>query len=59
MFFNVYLFLRQRQSMNGGRSEREGVTESETDSESESESETESESVLSCQHRAQRGAPAH
>ena len=32
IFFNVYLFLRQRQSMNGGGSEREGDTESETGS---------------------------
>ena len=31
-FFNVYLFLRQKQSMNGGGSEREGDTESETGS---------------------------
>ena len=31
-FFNVYLFFRQRQSMNGGGSEREGDTESETGS---------------------------
>ena len=29
-FFNVYLFLRQRQSMNRGGAEREGDTESET-----------------------------
>ena len=32
IFFNVYLFLRQRQSMNGGESEREEDTESETGS---------------------------
>ena len=32
IFFNVYLFLRQRQSMNGGGSEREGDTESEAGS---------------------------
>ena len=32
IFFNVYLFLRQRQSMNGGGSEREGDTEYETGS---------------------------
>ena len=33
-FFNVYLFLgqRERQSMNGGGAEREGDTESETGS---------------------------
>ena len=31
-FFNVYLFLGQRESMNGGRAEREGDTESETGS---------------------------
>ena len=31
-FFNVYLFLGQRQSMNGGGSEREGDTESEAGS---------------------------
>ena len=31
-FFNVYLFLRQRQSMNGGGAEREGDTESEAGS---------------------------
>ena len=30
--FNVYLFLRQRESMNRGGSEREGDTESETGS---------------------------
>ena len=28
-FFNVYLFLREKQSMNGGGAEREGDTESE------------------------------
>ena len=28
-FFNVYLFLRQRESMSGGGAEREGDTESE------------------------------
>ena len=39
-FFNVYLFLRQRQSMNG-EGQREGDTESETASR-----------ILSCQHRA-------
>ena len=32
IFVNAYLFLRQRQSMNGGGSEREGDTESETGS---------------------------
>ena len=32
IFFNVYLFLRQRQSMNGGGAEREGDTESEAGS---------------------------
>ena len=32
IFFNVYLFLRQRQSMNRGGAEREGDTESETGS---------------------------
>ena len=32
IFFNIYLFLRQRQSMNGGGAEREGDTESETGS---------------------------
>ena len=26
-FFNIYLFLRQRESMNGGGAEREGDTE--------------------------------
>ena len=31
-FFNVYLFLRQRQSMNGRGAEREGDTESEAGS---------------------------
>ena len=31
-FFNVYLFLGQRESMNGGGAEREGDTESETGS---------------------------
>ena len=33
-FFNVYLFIwdRERQSMNGGRAERKGDTESETGS---------------------------
>ena len=31
-FFNVYFWDRERQSMNGGGSEREGVTESETGS---------------------------
>ena len=31
-FFNVYLFLRQRQSVNRGGAEREGDTESETGS---------------------------
>ena len=32
IFFNAYLFLRQRQSVNGGGSEKEGDTESETGS---------------------------
>ena len=32
MSFNVYLFLRERQSVRGGRAEREGVTESEAGS---------------------------
>ena len=32
IIFNVYLFLRQRQSMNRGGAEREGDTESETGS---------------------------
>ena len=32
IFFNIYLFLRQRESMNRGRSEKEGDTESETSS---------------------------
>ena len=31
-FFNVYLFLRQRQSMSGGGAEREGDTDSEAGS---------------------------
>ena len=31
-FFNIYLFLRQRESMNGGGAEREGDTESEAGS---------------------------
>ena len=31
-FFNIYLFLRQRESMNRGGAEREGDTESETGS---------------------------
>ena len=32
IFFNIYLLLRQRQSMTGGGSKREGDTESETGS---------------------------
>ena len=32
LFFNVYFWDRERQSMNGGGSEREGDTESETGS---------------------------